>query len=80
MAKAIGHIRAGAVKRADLLRYMEGIAPGTNRRSHYKTLKKLWRWAHDLGHVANDPMAKLKPLDSCGVNNEVLSCDSDGGL
>jgi hypothetical protein len=23
---------------------MEEIAPGTNRRSHYKTLKKLWRW------------------------------------
>src|SRR5260370_13098783 len=52
---------------------MEGMAPGTNRRSHYKTLKKLWRWAHDLSHVANDPMAKLKPLDEWGVNNEVLS-------
>jgi len=73
MTKVIGQIRAGAVKRADLLRYMEGIAPGTNRRSHYKTLKKLWHWAHDLGHVANDPMAKLKPLDEWGVNNEVLS-------
>ena len=44
-----------------------------NRRSHHKTLRKLWRWAHDLGHVANDPMAKLKPLDESGVNNEVLS-------
>jgi hypothetical protein len=73
MIKVIGHIRAGAVKRADILRYMEGIAPGTNRRSHYKTLKKLWRWAHDLGHVASDPMAKLKPMDEWGVNNEVLS-------
>jgi hypothetical protein len=52
---------------------MEGIAPGTNRRSHHKTLRKLWRWAHDLGHVGNDPMAKLKPLDEWGVNNEVLS-------
>jgi len=73
MTKVIGHTRAGAVKRADILRYMEGIAPGTNRRSHYKTLKKLWRWAHDLGHVVNDPMAKLKPLDEWGINNEVLS-------
>jgi hypothetical protein len=52
---------------------MEGIRPGTNRRSHHKTLRKLWRWAHDLGHVGNDPMAKLKPLDEWGVNNEVLS-------
>jgi hypothetical protein len=73
LTKVIGQLRAGAVKRADILRYMEGIAPGTNRRSHYKTLKKLWRWAHDLGHVLNDPMARLKPLDEWGVNNEVLS-------
>ena len=73
MTKVLGQIRAGAVKRADILRYVEGIAPGTNRRSHYKTLRKLWRWAHDLGHVKDDPMAKLKPLDEWGVNNEVLS-------
>jgi hypothetical protein len=73
MTKVIGNIRAGAVKRADILRYMEGIAPGTNRRSHYKTLKKLWRWAYDLDYLLNDPMAKLKPLDEWGVNNEVLT-------
>jgi hypothetical protein len=34
MTKAMGHLRVGAVKRADILRYMEGIAPGSNRRSH----------------------------------------------
>ena len=73
MTNVMGQIRAGAIKRADILRYMEGIAPGTNRRSHHKTLRKFWRWAHDLGHVGNDPMAKLKPLDEWGVNNEVLS-------
>src|SRR5260221_10283839 len=75
LTKAVGHLRAGAVKRADILRYMEGIAPGTNRRSHHKTIRKLGRWAHDLGHVENDPMAKLKPLDAWGVNNEVLSAE-----
>jgi hypothetical protein len=73
MCKVIGHIRAGGVKRVDILRYMEGIAPGTNRRSHYKSLKKLWRWAYDLDYLLNDPMAKLKPLDEWGVNNEVLT-------
>jgi hypothetical protein len=73
MTNVMGQIRAGAVKRADILRYMEGIAPGTNRRSHHKTLRKFWRWAHDLGHVGDDPMAKLKPLDEWGVNNEILS-------
>jgi hypothetical protein len=40
MTKVLGQMRAGAVKRADILRYVEGIAPGTNRRSHYKTLKR----------------------------------------
>lgn len=73
LAKTMGHLRAGAVKRADFLRYLEGIPPGTNRRSHHKTLRKLWRWAHDLDHVQNDPMAKLKPLDQWGVKSEVLS-------
>jgi hypothetical protein len=63
------------VKRSDILGYLEAIPPGTNRRSHYKTLRKLWRWAFDLGHVENDPMARLKPLDAWGVNNEVLSVE-----
>jgi hypothetical protein len=73
LTRALGRLQAGAVKRADILRYMEGMAPGTNRRSHHKTLRKLWRWAFDLGHVETDPMAKLKPMDAWGVNNEVLS-------
>ena len=72
LTRALGHLRAGAVKRADILRYMEGIPPGTNRRSHHKTLRKLWRWAFDLGHVNTDPMARLKPMDAWGVNNELL--------
>jgi len=70
---ALGHLRAGAVKPAEILRYLEGLPPGTNRRSHYKTLRKLWRWAFSLGHIETDPMAKLKPLDPWGVNNEVLT-------
>ena len=71
----LGQLRAGVVKRADILAYLERMAPGTNRRSHHKTLRKLWRWACDLGHVEHDPMAKLKPLDGWGVNNEVLSAE-----
>jgi hypothetical protein len=74
-SRAVGHARAAGVKRSDILRYLEGIPPGTNRRSHYKTLRKLWRWAFDLGHVEHDPMNRLKPLDSWGVNNEVLSAE-----
>jgi hypothetical protein len=56
LSHAIGQTRAAAVKRADMLQYLEGIPPGTNRRSHYKTVRKLWRWAYDLGHVDHDPM------------------------
>ena len=73
--RVLGPGRSGAVKRSDVLGYLEGIGPGTNRRSHYKTLRKLWRWAFDLGHVEHDPMARLKPLDPWGVNNEVLSVE-----
>jgi len=73
--RVLGPGRTGAVKRSDVLGYLESIGPGTNRRSHYKTLRKLWRWAFDLGHVEHDPMARLKPLDSWGVNNEVLNVE-----
>ncbi len=65
----------GAPAELNILGYLEAIPPGTNRRSHYKTLRKLWRWAFDLGHVENDPMSRLKPLDAWGVNNEVLSVE-----
>src|SRR5258708_10981445 len=54
---------------------MEVIRPGTSWRSHYKTLRKLWRWAFHLWHVAKDPMGTLRPLDTWGVNNEVLSTE-----
>src|SRR5258708_34396598 len=72
MTRALGHLRVGAVKRADILGYMEGIAPGTNRRSHHKTLRKLWRWAPDLSDVGNDANAKLKALVAWGVNKELF--------
>jgi hypothetical protein len=74
-SRGMGQARAAVVKRSDILGYLEAIPPGTNRRSHYKTLRKLWRWAFDLGHVEHDPMARLKPLDTWGINNEVLSVE-----
>jgi hypothetical protein len=74
-AREVGENRAVATKRSDILGYLESIPPGTNRRSHYKTLRKMWRWAFDLGHVEHDPMARLKPLDAWGINNEILSVE-----
>ena len=54
--------------------HLEAVPPA-NRRSRYKTLRKLWRWAFNVGHVEHDPMARLKPLDTLGVNNEVLRAE-----
>jgi hypothetical protein len=49
------------------------LAICANRRSHFKTLKKLWRWAVQSGRVDVDPMSNLQPADEWGVNAEHLS-------
>src|SRR5438132_1536674 len=35
LSRLVGQARAAAVKRSDILGYLEAIPPGTNRRSHY---------------------------------------------
>src|SRR5260370_30497265 len=40
LTRAIGQARAAAVKLADILQDLEGIPPGTNRRSHHKTVRQ----------------------------------------
>lgn len=70
---ALGATPANDCTPVDVSRYLETIPPGTNRRSHFKTLKKLWRWAYQLGHVEADPMARMKPADSWGINAEYLT-------
>jgi hypothetical protein len=70
---AVGATPANDCTPADVARYLESIPPGTNRRSHFKTLKKLWRWAYQLAHVEADPMARMKPTDNWGINAEHLT-------
>jgi hypothetical protein len=65
---------------ADIFQYLEAKPPGTNRRSHFKTLKKLWRWAVQSGRVDFDPMSKLQPADEWGINAEHLSIAFYGRL
>src|SRR5258707_10313714 len=65
----MGQARAAAVKRSDILGYLEAIPPGTNRRSHYKTLRKLWRWAFDLGHVESSRLAHVQGSDAHGLKD-----------
>src|ERR1700747_3188349 len=45
LAMVLGATSANDCAAADLFQYLETIPPGSNRRSHFKTLKKLWRWA-----------------------------------
>jgi hypothetical protein len=73
LALALGGTQANDCSPADIRGYLESIPPGTNRRSHFKTLRKLWRWAYQLGHIEDDPMARMRPTDSWGVNVERLS-------
>ena len=73
LATALGAIPANDCTAADLFQYLETIPPGTNRRSHFKTLKKLWRWAFQRGDIEVDPMARMKPADNWGVNVEHLT-------
>jgi len=72
-AKAVGDLDSRQCTGADISRYLETKPPGSNRRSHFKTLRKLWRWALQLGHIAADPMANIQPADKWGINAEHLA-------
>lgn len=74
-AAKLGAAKASTITPAIMRGYLESFAPGTNRRSIYKAVRKFWRWAYLLDHVATDPMAKIPPMDEWGVNNEVISAD-----
>src|SRR6201981_2265199 len=55
-----------------LRQYLEHYPPGSNRRSHYKAVRKFIRWAHESGYLAIDLMARIRPLDTWGVNNDIV--------
>lgn len=58
-----------------LRQYIEHYPPGGNRRSHYKTVRKFVRWAHEAGYLAIDLMARIRPLDKWGVNNDIVDVE-----
>jgi hypothetical protein len=74
--KALGNLDSKQCTSADISRYLEAKPPGSNRRSHFKTLRKLWRWAVRLGHITADPMANVQTTDKWGINAEHLSIAS----
>jgi hypothetical protein len=55
-----------------LRQYLEHYPPGSNRRSHYKAVRKFIKWAHESGFLALDLMARIRPLDKWGVNNDIV--------
>ena len=73
---AFGSQKGASITAGMIHEYFEKIGPGTNRRSHYKSVRKFWNWANRLDYVAADPMAKMKPMDEWGVNNETISPES----
>jgi site-specific recombinase XerD len=75
-ANAVGNLDSRQCTSADISRYLGAKPPGSNRRSHFKTLRKLWRWAVRLGHVAVDPMANIQPADKWGINAKHLTIAS----
>src|SRR6201981_716180 len=58
-----------------LRQYLEHYPPGSNRRSHYKAVRKFIRWAHESGYLAIDLMARIRPLDKWGVNNDIIQVE-----
>src|SRR5260370_39281833 len=46
-----------------------------NRRSHYKAVRKFIKWAYESGYLAIDLMARIRPLDQWGVNNEIVDIE-----
>src|ERR1700739_829945 len=67
-AKAFGDMDSTHRTSADIFQYLEANPPRTTQRSHFKTLKKLWRWAVQSGRVYLDPMSKLQAADEWGIN------------
>src|SRR5258708_35832813 len=44
-----------------LRQYLEHYPPGSNRRSHYKAVRKFIKWAYESSYLAIDLMARIRP-------------------
>jgi len=72
LCSKLGNIDACQMTESMLRQYLEQYPPGGNRRSHYKTVHKFIAWAHLTGYLAFDLMAKIRPMDKWGVNNDII--------
>ena len=72
---SFGNVDVCTLTEVGLRHYLEQYPPGGNRRSHYKTVRKFIRWAHQSGYLAIDLMARIRPLDKWGVNNDIIDVE-----
>jgi hypothetical protein len=72
LCAAFDNIDVCRLTETGLRQYLENYPPGGNRRSHYKAVRKFIKWTHESGFLALDLMARIRPLDKWGVNNDIV--------
>lgn len=73
LCQKLGNIDVCQLTESMLRQYLAQYPPGSNRKSHYKTVHKFVAWAHLTGYLAFDVMAKVQTLDKhWGVNNDII--------
>src|SRR4029077_11924844 len=76
LCAAFDNIDVCRLTETGLRQYLEHYPPGSNRRSHYKAVRKFIKWAHEQGYLALDLMARIRPSDQWGVNNEIVPIEN----
>jgi hypothetical protein len=72
---ALGNIDVAEITEQTLRAYIDQYAPGGNRKSHHKTVRKFIRWAHQKGYLAIDFMSRIPSMDKWGMNKEIVDID-----
>jgi hypothetical protein len=55
--------------------YLKRFGPGTTRLSQYRNIHAFVTWAFQERYLGADPMARMKPTDKWGVNNDHLEVE-----
>jgi hypothetical protein len=72
---ALGNIDMAEITEQTLRAYIDQYAPGGNRKSHHKTVRKFIRWAHQKGYLALDLMSRIPSMDKWGMNKEIVDIE-----
>ena len=76
LCAVIGNIDVRRITEPMLRDYLAQYPPGGNRKSHYKTVRKLIKWASLVGYLGIDLMAKIESEDKhWGINNDIIDME-----